>query len=173
MTRSSQIKRCHDCRDSWEQLLSARAQRHLGNASTASGDARAAMSGLDSILVDSLSDLDSGLDSDASSSRGGGQGHTEGHSESHSPSSVTSSVRSTPERSDTQGFVFDCIVDSLHWISQGYELDLPSKCNSAEFQSRPMALKNADHVQVLCTGSLHLIGGVLGVLDPDLNTHCS
>jgi hypothetical protein len=33
----------------------------------------------------------------------------------------------------------------------------------------PSHLKQADRLQVLVTGSLHLIGGVIGLLDPYFN----
>ena len=69
---------------------------------------------------------------------------------------------------------YDMDIDAINreqqWINQGSDPDLPP---SADSDSRPvpLALRNAKHIQVLCTGSLHLVGGILGVLDPNLNSH--
>ena len=62
---------------------------------------------------------------------------------------------------------FNCIADSLIWVSQGRDSRLLSADGSdVSIQGLPECLKTADHVQVLCTGSLHLVGDILSLLDP-------
>ena len=60
---------------------------------------------------------------------------------------------------------FGSILESLHWICQGRVSPLP--LIHSEIESSRI-LREADHVQVLCTGSLHLVGGILGLLEPDV-----
>ncbi|CAH1272406.1 FPGS [Branchiostoma lanceolatum] len=63
--------------------------------------------------------------------------------------------------------VFPCISDALSWIQHGKDKQL-SRSNSS--QSHPhSSLDEAVHIQVLITGSLHLIGGALKVLDPTMS----
>jgi folylpolyglutamate synthase len=60
---------------------------------------------------------------------------------------------------------FGSILEALHWISQGDSLGLPQMAINVESAK---ILQEADHIQVLCTGSLHLVGGILGLLEPDV-----
>ncbi|KAB7493815.1 Folylpolyglutamate synthase, mitochondrial [Armadillidium nasatum] len=59
-----------------------------------------------------------------------------------------------------QCLTFQCISDAFSWIT--CEKDSTDQINV------PLKLREAEHIQVLVTGSLHLIGGVLSVLDPTL-----
>ena len=62
--------------------------------------------------------------------------------------------------------LFSSILEALHWITQGKDASLPQliiNLPSAKL------LQKADHIQVLCTGSLHLVGGVLALLEPDIS----
>jgi len=62
---------------------------------------------------------------------------------------------------------FNCIADSLIWLSRGRDLRLLHEDDTAvSIQGLPQCLKSADHIQVLCVGSLHLVGDVLSLLDP-------
>ncbi len=65
---------------------------------------------------------------------------------------------------------FSSIIEALEWLSQGRDpLLTPMTSHDSPPQSTmPDVLRNADHIQVLCTGSLHLVGGVLGVLQPEI-----
>ncbi|RXM99458.1 Folylpolyglutamate synthase, mitochondrial, partial [Acipenser ruthenus] len=64
--------------------------------------------------------------------------------------------------------VFPCILSALQWITQGRDPQLP--CDSKpRAGSAARALREAGAVQVLVTGSLHLVGGVLKHLDPSLS----
>ncbi|BFZ05785.1 hypothetical protein BsWGS_08824 [Bradybaena similaris] len=64
---------------------------------------------------------------------------------------------------------FSCILNALLWATQGKDPSVPA--SEAEFvaASIPRSLRDADHLQILVTGSLHLVGGVLGVIDPRMN----
>ena len=62
---------------------------------------------------------------------------------------------------------FNCIADSLIWVSRGRDSRLLNEDGTAvSIQGLPECLESADHVQVLCTGSLHLVGDILSLLDP-------
>ncbi|XP_048844815.1 folylpolyglutamate synthase, mitochondrial-like isoform X1 [Brienomyrus brachyistius] len=72
-------------------------------------------------------------------------------------------------RNDT--LVFPCILSALQWISQGRDsvLLLPKEHVMQihpAVVSRALELREAAGVQVLITGSLHLVGGALRHLDP-------
>ena len=57
---------------------------------------------------------------------------------------------------------FSSIYTALQWATQGRELSMDTEIDLEE--EIPSKLKNVDHIQVLVTGSLHLVGGVLGVV---------
>jgi len=62
---------------------------------------------------------------------------------------------------------FNCIADSLIWVSRGRDARLLNGDGTdVSIQGLPECVKSADHVQVLCTGSLHLVGDILSLLDP-------
>ncbi|XP_048775690.1 folylpolyglutamate synthase, mitochondrial-like isoform X3 [Ostrea edulis] len=58
---------------------------------------------------------------------------------------------------------FPCISSALTWATQGKEPNISSQ----SFIEIPSKLRNADHIQILVTGSLHLVGGVLGLIGPE------
>jgi len=62
--------------------------------------------------------------------------------------------------------LFGSILDALHWITQGKDASLPQVIMNVPSVG---LLREADHLQVLCTGSLHLVGGVLALLEPDIS----
>nr|XP_023696513.1 folylpolyglutamate synthase, mitochondrial-like isoform X2 [Paramormyrops kingsleyae] len=67
--------------------------------------------------------------------------------------------------------VFPCILSALQWISQGRDpvLMLPKEHvmqTHPAVASRALPLREAAGIQVLVTGSLHLVGGALRHLDP-------
>ncbi|KAM9735542.1 folylpolyglutamate synthase, mitochondrial-like [Menidia menidia] len=68
--------------------------------------------------------------------------------------------------------VFPCILSALQWIAQGRDSVLGDAAGNAP-AAKPSAaaragpLREAAHVHVLVTGSLHLVGGVLKHLDPE------
>lgn len=66
-------------------------------------------------------------------------------------------------------YTFTNIQDTLAWLSRGTDPFLPGSSNEMVEGELPEFLRKADHVQVLCTGSLHLIGGILRLIDPDIN----
>ncbi|KAK1155656.1 hypothetical protein AOXY_G27031 [Acipenser oxyrinchus oxyrinchus] len=71
-------------------------------------------------------------------------------------------------RRGAEPLVFPCILSALQWITQGRDPQLP--CDSKpRAGSAARALREAGAVQVLVTGSLHLVGGVLKHLDPSLS----
>lgn len=71
--------------------------------------------------------------------------------------------------------VFPCILSALKWISQGRDsvLSDPNKCVipvKPSINAKAAPLREAAHIHVLITGSLHLVGGALKHLDPALNS---
>ncbi|XP_025113220.1 folylpolyglutamate synthase, mitochondrial-like [Pomacea canaliculata] len=60
---------------------------------------------------------------------------------------------------------FPCISTALKWTSHDRE---PSCCD-VSVQNEAEVANNVDHVQVLVTGSLILVGDVLGIIYPTLN----
>ncbi|XP_072344744.1 LOW QUALITY PROTEIN: folylpolyglutamate synthase, mitochondrial [Scyliorhinus torazame] len=78
-----------------------------------------------------------------------------------------------PEREQvaTRALVFPCINNALQWITQGRDPDLQlSSANPLNAHLAGAAtLKEASTVQILITGSLHLVGGCLKHLDQSLS----
>ncbi|XP_077986684.1 folylpolyglutamate synthase, mitochondrial-like isoform X2 [Glandiceps talaboti] len=68
----------------------------------------------------------------------------------------------------TKSVTFQCITDALQWAACAKDPRLSSP--SRENPSPPDIVLDAQHIQVLVTGSLHLVGGVIKVLNPDLAT---
>jgi len=64
--------------------------------------------------------------------------------------------------SDSHIMMFPCIYDALLWASHKNDPHL-----RASFDL-PAQIKEADHVQVLITGSLYLVGAALGILSNSL-----
>lgn len=67
---------------------------------------------------------------------------------------------------------FDCIAHALHWVTGG-RLTVPSS-QLATLSPPPSPtfpqLSEAAHIQVLVTGSLHLVGGVMGLLGAEVDS---
>lgn len=74
---------------------------------------------------------------------------------------------------NTNSLVFPCISHALQWATQGRDPDFPYLDPNLLHHS-PMAsagstlLREAAHIQILITGSLHLVGGALKLLDQSL-----
>lgn len=64
---------------------------------------------------------------------------------------------------------FPCVRHALSWATQGKDADISVKDPNASIPDIPASLEDADHIQVLVTGSLHLVGAILSVLDPNMN----
>ena len=77
------------------------------------------------------------------------------------------SLSSSPERDIIPSYVFNTIQDGLTWMTQGRDPALDGI--SPPVAVVPQVLREADHIQVLVTGSFHLVGGLLGLIDPDMN----
>ena len=61
--------------------------------------------------------------------------------------------------------VFQSIEEGLYWLTKGRDGRIqPQECSMDENGSK--AEHDVDHIQVLCTGSLHLVGGVIRVIEP-------
>ncbi|KAL1786932.1 folylpolyglutamate synthase, mitochondrial isoform X1 [Sigmodon hispidus] len=80
-----------------------------------------------------------------------------------------------PHQTSTSSLVFSCISHALQWISQGRDPIFQPQSSPRSLLSHPIAnsgasiLREADAIHVLVTGSLHLVGGVLRLLDPSLS----
>lgn len=80
-----------------------------------------------------------------------------------------------PHTHGTSSLVFSCISHALQWISQGRDPVLQTPGSPRDLLTHPVAnsgaavLREAAAVHVLVTGSLHLVGGVLKLLDPSLS----
>ncbi|XP_065593656.1 folylpolyglutamate synthase, mitochondrial isoform X2 [Cyrtonyx montezumae] len=76
---------------------------------------------------------------------------------------------------NSTSLVFPCISHALQWISQGRDPHLPMPTSKGGAHPHPVAasgavlLQEAAAIRVLVTGSLHLVGGVLKLLDPTLS----
>lgn len=102
--------------------------------------------------------------------------------------SLPSHTKDPLERTNFQlGVIFPAIKDALDWIGshksvkesslkfEGRKNDQFSNCTNfvAETiaQKPCKALKEADQIQILCTGSMHLVGHVLGLLEPKVTSN--
>ena len=77
--------------------------------------------------------------------------------------SSSCSLGGNPESDSVLTCIFSSIQDALLWATQGRDPNLNCASLSKELASTSSCLEGADHIQVLCTGSLHLIGGVIGL----------
>jgi len=67
----------------------------------------------------------------------------------------------------TLTMTFGTIQESLAFVSRGRDPRLrPTEQGSTKIAELPQSIEFADHVQVLCVGSLHLAGGILSLLNP-------
>jgi len=64
--------------------------------------------------------------------------------------------------------VVPCINDALLWMTQGRDSQLNSEYSVIPDMAVPRDLVEAEQVQVLVTGSLHLVGGVLACVQPGM-----
>ena len=61
--------------------------------------------------------------------------------------------------------VFSCIDHALHWITSGRDPTLPRPSDDLTApHPLPLDIANATHIQLLVTGSLHLVGTVMSVM---------
>ncbi|XP_012576900.1 PREDICTED: folylpolyglutamate synthase, mitochondrial [Condylura cristata] len=80
-----------------------------------------------------------------------------------------------PRAQSTSSLVFSCISHALQWISQGRDPVFQPPGPPRGLLTHPVAdtgasvLREAAAIQVLVTGSLHLVGGVLKLLEPSLS----
>ncbi|XP_024418170.2 folylpolyglutamate synthase, mitochondrial isoform X2 [Desmodus rotundus] len=80
-----------------------------------------------------------------------------------------------PHTHSTSSLVFSCISHALQWISQGRDPVFQTPSPAQGLLAHPVAdsgarvLRQAAAIHVLVTGSLHLVGGVLKLLEPSLS----
>ncbi|XP_058380112.1 folylpolyglutamate synthase, mitochondrial isoform X2 [Diceros bicornis minor] len=80
-----------------------------------------------------------------------------------------------PHPLSTSSLVFSCISHALQWISQGRDPVFQPPSPPRGLLAHPVAghgasvLREAAAIHVLVTGSLHLVGGVLKLLEPSLS----
>ncbi|GFR81677.1 folylpolyglutamate synthase [Elysia marginata] len=65
--------------------------------------------------------------------------------------------------------VFPCVLQALSWVTQGRDPLVKVADPSAVLPEVPHHCLDATHIQVLVTGSLLLVGPVLGILKPGFN----
>jgi len=68
------------------------------------------------------------------------------------------------EQEAVPGVVIPCINDALLWATAGRDSALPPPYQDTLPHPTPPSLEQADLVQLLVTGSLHLVGGVVGCI---------
>ncbi|XP_077001885.1 folylpolyglutamate synthase, mitochondrial isoform X2 [Tamandua tetradactyla] len=80
----------------------------------------------------------------------------------------------SPHPHSASSLVFSCISHALQWITQGRDPIFQPPSPAQDFSAHPLAgsgasvLHEAAAIHVLVTGSLHLVGGVLKLLEPSL-----
>uniref|UniRef100_A0A8D0PM54 Folylpolyglutamate synthase n=1 Tax=Sus scrofa TaxID=9823 RepID=A0A8D0PM54_PIG len=80
-----------------------------------------------------------------------------------------------PHTHSSSSLVFSCITHALQWISQGRDPVWQPPSPPRSLLAHPVAgsgavvLHEAAAIHVLVTGSLHLVGGVLKLLEPSLS----
>ena len=62
--------------------------------------------------------------------------------------------------------IFPCVAQALQWIANGQDPDIKSLPNKD--LPVPDVVAKATRVQVLVTGSLHLVGSAMKVLGPEI-----
>ena len=88
---------------------------------------------------------------------------------------LTEAITDTKNGLDQAGHVpsslaFPCILHALAWATQGRDPKVKVKDHrGVGLPEAPEFLREARHVQILITGSLHLVGGALEALTPDMN----
>ncbi|XP_064325093.1 folylpolyglutamate synthase, mitochondrial isoform X2 [Phalacrocorax carbo] len=83
-------------------------------------------------------------------------------------------VPPAPRPLNSPALVFPCLAQALRWVAQGRDPQLAAPTATGAHphpaaSSGAVLLREAAAVRVLVTGSLHLVGGVLRLLDPTLS----
>ncbi|NXL58446.1 FOLC protein, partial [Chordeiles acutipennis] len=83
-------------------------------------------------------------------------------------------VPPAPRPLNSPALVFPCLAQALRWVAQGRDPQLAAPTATGAHphpaaSSGAVLLREAAAVHVLVTGSLHLVGGVLRLLDPALS----
>ncbi|XP_057230601.1 folylpolyglutamate synthase, mitochondrial isoform X1 [Malurus melanocephalus] len=83
-------------------------------------------------------------------------------------------VPPAPRPLNSPALVFPCLAQALRWVAQGRDPQLAAPAASGAHphpvaSSGAVLLREAAAVRVLVTGSLHLVGGALRLLDPALS----
>uniref|UniRef100_A0A8C8ABH1 tetrahydrofolate synthase n=1 Tax=Otus sunia TaxID=257818 RepID=A0A8C8ABH1_9STRI len=83
-------------------------------------------------------------------------------------------VPPAPRPLNSPALVFPCLAQALRWVAQGRDPRLAAPAATGAHphpaaSSGAVLLREAAAVRVLVTGSLHLVGGVLRLLDPALS----
>ncbi|NWI52995.1 FOLC protein, partial [Calyptomena viridis] len=83
-------------------------------------------------------------------------------------------VPPAPRPLNSPALVFPCLAQALRWVAQGRDPHLAAPAASGAHphpaaSSGAVLLREAATVHVLVTGSLHLVGGALRLLDPTLS----
>ncbi|NXJ88430.1 FOLC protein, partial [Corythaixoides concolor] len=83
-------------------------------------------------------------------------------------------VPPAPRPLNSPALVFPCLAQALRWVAQGRDPRLAAPAATRAHphpaaSSGAVLLREAAAVRVLVTGSLHLVGGVLRLLDPVLS----
>ncbi|NXV85363.1 FOLC protein, partial [Calonectris borealis] len=83
-------------------------------------------------------------------------------------------VPPAPRPLNSPALVFPCLAQALRWIAQGRDPQLAAPAATGAHphptaSSGAVLLREAAAIRVLVTGSLHLVGGVLRLLDPSLS----
>ncbi|NXT24887.1 FOLC protein, partial [Syrrhaptes paradoxus] len=83
-------------------------------------------------------------------------------------------VPPAPRPLNSPALVFPCLAQALRWVAQGRDPQLAAPAATGAHphpaaSSGAVLLREAAAIHVLVTGSLHLVGGVLRLLDPTLS----
>ncbi|NXI92230.1 FOLC protein, partial [Psophia crepitans] len=83
-------------------------------------------------------------------------------------------VPPAPRPLNSPALVFPCLAQALRWVAQGRDPQLAAPAATGAHphpaaSSGAVLLREAAAIRVLVTGSLHLVGGVLRLLDPALS----
>ncbi|XP_030363310.1 folylpolyglutamate synthase, mitochondrial isoform X1 [Strigops habroptila] len=81
-------------------------------------------------------------------------------------------VPPSPRPLNSPSLVFPCLAQALRWVAQGRDPHLAAPMGAHPHpaaSSGAVLLQEAAAVRVLVTGSLHLVGGALRLLDPALS----
>ncbi|XP_042642883.1 folylpolyglutamate synthase, mitochondrial [Tyto alba] len=83
-------------------------------------------------------------------------------------------VPPAPRPLNSPALVFPCLAQALRWVAQGRDPRLAAPAATGAHphpaaSSGAVLLRETAAVRVLVTGSLHLVGGVLRLLDPSLS----